>query len=444
MSTMSRREKTGLEPPIRRKRVRVSCVLVAERCTVRAHCVALRTEHYGFHFSGLTLELNCLETIRSEGICRDRSSTETSVIDETHSSRWTAFIKRTHLPLMKGLLAVARVSAIHPKKTIVTCINISLMLLLSGYFTNFNVGVDERILWTPKGSLPIQHWQRIKEAGFPGGSKYFVAFFHANGDNVVSKDYVSKVFQVMDTVRNSTHYDAVCADGDRMAANGILEVEEGQNATCEISGIPAFWGYQQSIFEQQVQTDEDVSTSLSSNFFPDFRPVPRSLIMGNYEVDDDSGLLTKVQSFTLAFHLPQTDQAQDWGLNMVDVVLNLKDQWISEGSNFRVECTSDGAFALEFTRAILQDIPLVPIVFLIMSGFTALVFWKRHKVQSRSVIGVAAVVAVLLSIMSGYGLLFIIGVPFTSMTQLLPFLLFGKFTTAAPSQPLIKDDLTHF
>jgi hypothetical protein len=64
-------------------------------------------------------------------------------------------------------------------------------------------------------------------------------------------------------------------------------------------------------------------------------------------------------------------------------------------------------------------------VFIIMSIFTCLVFMKQHKVYSRSLLGLAAVFSVLLSLMSGYGSMFICGVPLTSMTQILPFVIFG-------------------
>ena len=73
----------------------------------------------------------------------------------------------------------------------------------------------------------------------------------------------------------------------------------------------------------------------------------------------------------------------------------------------------------------MRDIPLIPIVFVVMSIFTALVFWKRDKVRSQSLLGFSAVISVLLSLFSGFGLLFIIGVSFTSMTQILPFVIFG-------------------
>jgi uncharacterized BrkB/YihY/UPF0761 family membrane protein len=62
-----------------------------------------------------------------------------------------------------------------------------------------------------------------------------------------------------------------------------------------------------------------------------------------------------------------------------------------------------------FERAIVNDIPLVPIVFVVMSIFTCAIFWKKDKVRSRSLMGFGAVLAVLLSILSGYGLLFLCG-----------------------------------
>jgi hypothetical protein len=75
-----------------------------------------------------------------------------------------------------------------------------------------------------------------------------------------------------------------------------------------------------------------------------------------------------------------------------------------------------------FTRAIEKDIPLLPIVFVVMSVFTCIIFAKRDKVQSRSLLEFGGVVSVLLSILTGFGLMWVCGVPFTSMTPLIPFI----------------------
>lgn len=75
-----------------------------------------------------------------------------------------------------------------------------------------------------------------------------------------------------------------------------------------------------------------------------------------------------------------------------------------------------------FARAIEDDLPLLPLVFILMLVFTCSVFCKRNAVGSQTLLGLAGVVSVLLAIMTGYGLMFVCGVPFSSMTPLLPFI----------------------
>jgi predicted RND superfamily exporter protein len=60
-----------------------------------------------------------------------------------------------------------------------------------------------------------------------------------------------------------------------------------------------------------------------------------------------------------------------------------------------------------------------------MSVLCVLLFARRDKVLSRSWLGFGAVVTVLLAISASFGLLFCFGVPFTSLTPLLPFIMFG-------------------
>ena len=59
-------------------------------------------------------------------------------------------------------------------------------------------------------------------------------------------------------------------------------------------------------------------------------------------------------------------------------------------------------------------------VFVIMSIYTSAIFTRRGSVESRALLGFCAVISVLLSLMTGYGLMFVIGVPMSSMTQILP------------------------
>ena len=127
-----------------------------------------------------------------------------------------------------------------------------------------------------------------------------------------------------------------------------------------------------------------------------------------------------------AIALPNTDDAIDFEAKAIDAILTLRDQLKSEGGNdFHLDIYADSSFDEEFYRAIIDDIKLVPVIFIIVTIFTCYVFSRWDWVFSRSLLGFGAVASVLLSIMSGYGLVFYIGIPFTGITQILPYIMLG-------------------
>ena len=68
------------------------------------------------------------------------------------------------------------------------------------------------------------------------------------------------------------------------------------------------------------------------------------------------------------------------------------------------------SYEVEYLRSILGDMYLIPVVAFMMITFTCLVFYRRgDKVQSRSTLGLASVITICMSIMTGNGLMFILG-----------------------------------
>lgn len=328
-------------------------------------------------------------------------------------------IKQLQKPINHVWVRLARASANNPKTTIAGITVFSLAVVVIGLFTGFNVDVNEDTLWSPRGSRPLAHYEWIDDrSGFPESPRLFLINIHADGSSVIGKEGMERVFAVFDTIRDTEGYSDVC---------GMMN-----ETRCSIVSPTAFWNHSQSLYNDNVSNDEDVIVALSQSTYPNGLPVDQMAIVGN-PTFDDVGFVVESPVFMIRFDLPPIESTtEDFEERALENLLDLQDQWIEETGNiYRVEFFAERSFSDEFTRAIVKDIPLVPIVFVMMSIFTSLVFWKRDYVQSRATLGFGAVCCVLFAIMTGYGLLFIGGVPFTSMTQILPFIMFGIGLDAA-------------
>ncbi|GAX11141.1 hypothetical protein FisN_9Hh232 [Fistulifera solaris] len=336
----------------------------------------------------------------------------------TCSQKWTKFVLRTQVPLHRFLHFVTSRSARNPRKTVVGMTLLALIIMAIGLSTNFKIDVDEDSLWTPRGSNAAIDQKWIKEeSGFKPEPRWFVLLFHFEGQNVLGQSQVQRMFDVLDGIRAVEGYDEMCEASDFIDVNGVR--------TCEINGPPQIWNTSSAFFQSNVTSDEEAIEGLSVRFMSDLFPVVEELFYG-YPQRDENDLLTSVTSYSIFIHFPHVDLAEDVEEKALDVVLDFQQRWKEDPeSNLYVEVAAERSFPDEFTRAIIADIPLVPVVFFLMSSFTCAVFFKRHKVQSRTMLGISAVVGVLLSMCFSYGLLFIFGVPFTSITQMLPFIIFG-------------------
>jgi len=344
--------------------------------------------------------------------------------DVSFQAKWHRLIKNFHRAITNVLVSLARVSALNPKRTISLVIFLSLAVLVIGLLTGFNVDVNEDTLWSPIGSRSRSHFEWIEdESGFPKAPRIFFLNIHANGDNVLGKEGVDRAFIALNIIRDTSGYAEVCKNGGESLPDGTK--------TCRIISATSFWSNTLSIFEEEVMSDEDAIIALSNGFYPDGAPVDHLAILGTPEFDERN-VLTSALVYTMQIHLPRTDEAGNFEEVALANIKRLQDQWEQESNNsFNVEYLADRSFSDEFTRAIITDIPLMPVAFIIMSIFTCMVYFKRDRVQSRTMLGFGAVCSVFLAIASGFGLLFICGIPFTSMTQLLPFIMFGIGLDAA-------------
>jgi Niemann-Pick C1 protein len=249
---------------------------------------------------------------------------------------------------------------------------------------------------------------------------------HKDGGNLLqegsAREGVQRLFQAFDLVRNVEGYDELCYKQE----HAVWDQGRG-NYSCPLHSITTFWNQSSAVFQDEIDTDEETVEALSALYYPSGKKVDRKTIMGHVtQVSPDNALLVSAKSYVTIFQLtPIDDESEPVEKRMIDELLDLKEQWAAEGTPFQVELDAERSFSDEFNRAITKDLPLIPIVFVIMSVMCILIFSRRDRVQSRGAVGLGATVTVLLSMMASYGLLFVCGVPFSFLTQILPFIMFG-------------------
>jgi hypothetical protein len=338
------------------------------------------------------------------------------------SKAWTNALVKIRKPVSKGVLVISDAAARNPKSTVTLGIVLSLILVIIGLFTNFHVVVDGDVLWTPTPSTVLAHgeWTR-HNSGFPAAPRWLFMTVHADGENVLSQpqEGIQKVFTAIDVAVTTEGYDDLCHH------ESISMPDENGNTTCLVNSPTRFWNYSMEAFMEQHHNSSEIIQVLSRMQYPDGTPVDTMLVLGNAE-RDGVGTLMSSMTYIVSIAIPEIDEALDFEEKLLDNMLDLQEQWdMEQGNIFRLEIFAQRSFDDEFRRAIVKDIPLVPLIFVVMSLFTCLVFYRRSWVYSRCMLGLGAVFSILLSILFVYGVMFIIGVPFTSMTQVVPFVMFG-------------------
>jgi hypothetical protein len=246
-------------------------------------------------------------------------------------------VHRIHQPILRALLYITSIAASNPKRTIVSVIALSCLLLLVGLLTNFEVDADDDNVWTPTDSRPVSHESWINdESGFPEDTRYFHMMFHSEGGNVLSQGNVKRVFQAFDTVRGLEDYGAIC--------NASIYLDEFGDPACPIEGVTSFWNNSAAIFDLEVQSNDEAILAMSAEKYPDGEPVAEKNIMG-FPERYVNGTLQSAQSYILRIELPDNDDSEKFEKKALDAIIDLDDAWQAESNtNFRVEVSAYRSF----------------------------------------------------------------------------------------------------
>ena len=242
---------------------------------------------------------------------------------------------------------------------------------------------------------PAPYTGRIKRG------RLFSFLMHADTENIFTIDGIHKAFDVIDRFRSTPDYKELCTG----AINTYTDING--ESTCEIRFITRFWNHNRTKFMDEIKTEDDLFSAADAVFYEDEGLVDLPFVLGELR-EDEYGRPIYGESFYGWFYM-KSDYTNFENL-LTDHLMGLRNEWNNDSDNmFNLEFAGITAFEREAMTSILGDLPLLPCVFVIMCMFTCLVFFKWDRVKSRSLLGIGAVVTITMSIMSGYGFMFICG-----------------------------------
>jgi len=175
---------------------------------------------------------------------------------------------------------------------------------------------------------------------------------------------------------------------------------------------------------------------VSREVYPDGTPVFHEAILGKYENTTTEAaeadvvfasqasfkqplIITSARALVIKIDIPDLGKDTDeLEIQLLDKLSDLKRHWTKspDTASVKLEYFTFNAYQAEFQRAIDQDMILVVVLIVVMISFTVFVFYKpKEKVQSRGLLGVFAFATIGCSLLTGYGIMFVAGVPLTNI-----------------------------
>lgn len=344
----------------------------------------------------------------------------------TMGYRWSSVSERLKQMILYLVKAVACSSARNPGKVIVSLTITSITMIIFGFATNFRLAVHNNELFTPFSSLTEIHQDWIaNKSNFTAVPRDTHITVNLGGKNVLGVEGLSRVFQIVDTITDMEKYHQICFSD--------------KAKHCKLNSVIDFWPNNTSLLELMEEipiNDEEAIGVMSSIKYPNGATVYREQMFGkseplirfeNVSYSREDVRLQSAQAYHIYVSYPNGGkEVNDFEKDLSDALTRLRKEWSNDDSDWCLEyLVIDSSLETEMKRAIDEDIILLFFAFVMMFALCAIYFAKRDMVRSRSILGFGAVLSVLLSLMATFGSLFCIGVPFTQLSLLLPFILAG-------------------
>lgn len=278
-------------------------------------------------------------------------------------------------------------------------------------------------LWVPQDSIPKLN-QAFVEANYGVSNRFQRVIVAAPDDaadrNVLTAARVRRYFEVHDEVLALR----------TAAGHGFEDLcVKTPLGSCYADGLIRFWGASSAAFNDAVPADDEagdaaVRAAVSVEAFPDGGTVIRSTLFGLTLIEDADGSVLSSEGAYVMYMLRGefeggTEELLEFEELLIDTIAR------REMDGVATYLQSFRSFDDELARTVGSDVPLFASTFAVMIAFCCLALGQRSWVKGRTGLAMAGTGLVFLSIAAAYGLCSLAGVPFTTLTQILPFLLLG-------------------
>ena len=338
--------------------------------------------------------------------------------------RWVFLMDFLRKFITRSVLCITNHAANNPYSYAIGIPLLSLGLLGTGFATNFDMTVAAHDSLTGKTSIIRNRKDWVDNvSGFPSPPLSIRMMLHAQGVSVLTQQAVQHAFQVVHRVETTPGYDIVCTD--ELSKKHYNQKHTGYvggfSSKCHIRGMTMLWNNSPVIMAEQVTSNDDVISAVTVAKFPDGSDVDIREIMGRPSLHE--GKIIAAESLLLEFIIPSA-HAKSASLEtaVLESLVQLQKEWSNDPSTrIDLEVFTYLSLEQESTRAVMKDIPLIAIVFVVMALFTCAVFSSKdtsngtgksdYSSSSHVLLGLGAVICIVLSLASSYGILYIIGTP---------------------------------
>merc|ERR1711871_811870 len=265
-------------------------------------------------------------------------------------------------------------------------------------------------LWVPQDTLSRLSDKWVKEV-YKDSIIRRQDFLIIADSNALTKKVFDQIWELDMMVRE-------LADGETKFADVCTKV--GSN--CLMNGALGFWGFDKAVYDATVHDDADLLAALSSKTYLDGGAVDRSSLFSQ-DLVLEGDKVKSAKCVRQQYFSDETTSAIQWEKS----ALNQLPAKISKLAltGFVTHYLFQDSVDLELAKSVAGDISLVASGYTLMCLYTAFVLLKCSLTKNRGGVSIMGVVSVFLGIFTGFGVCAYLGIPFTSLTATLPFILLG-------------------